>query len=224
MRILLVEDDKAIARFVEKGLKENAFSVDVASNGEDGLHLAVEENYDLIILDIMLPIVSGDVILKTIRAEGIETPVIFLTAKEAQEDIVDGLNIGADDYMVKPFSFHELLARLRAILRRGKAGSSNLLCVADLTLDMLKREVKRGDIVIELTSKEYAILEYLIRHTDQVVTRTMISEHVWNYDFDTSTNVIDVHVNHLRSKVDEEFSPRLIHTVRGAGYVLKDKG
>jgi len=224
MKILLVEDDKAIARFVEKGLKENTFSVDVASNGEDGLHLAVEENYDLIILDIMLPVVSGDAILKTIRAEGIETPVIFLTAKEAQEDIVDGLNIGADDYMVKPFSFHELLARIRAILRRGKAGSSNLLRVADLTLDLLRREVKRGDIVIELTSKEYAILEYLIRHPDQVVTRTMISEHVWNYDFDTSTNVIDVHMNHLRSKVDKGFSPKVIYTVRGAGYVLKDKG
>lgn len=224
MKILLVEDDKAIARFVEKGLKENAFSVDVAGNGEDGLHLAVEEDYDLIILDIMLPVIDGYEILRTMRNKDIHTPVIFLTAKDTQKDIIDGLNIGADDYVVKPFSFHELLARIRAILRRGKAASSSVLRVANLTLDLLTREVKRENTVIDLTSKEYAVLEYLMRNAGEVLTRTMISEHVWNYDFDTTTNVIDVHINHLRSKIDKGFSPQLIHTIRGAGYVLKDKG
>ena len=223
MRILLIEDDKAVARFVGKGLKENDYSVDVAVNGEDGLHLATEEDYDLVILDIMLPQLSGDEILRIMRDKGITTPVIFLTAKDSQTDIVDGLNVGADDYMVKPFSFHELLARIRAILRRGKATIPTLLKVANLTLDQLTREVRRDNTVIELTPKEYGLLEYLMRNAGQVVTRTMISEHVWNYDFDTATNIIDVHINHLRSKVDKGFSSELIYTVRGVGYVLKEK-
>ena len=224
MKILLVEDDESVARFVKKGLGENGFTVDVAVNGEDGLHLAIEEKYDLIILDIMLPKVNGDEILRTMRHTNIETPVIFLTAKDAQKDIIDGFNVGADDYMVKPFSFHELLARIRAILRRGKTSSSTVLSVGNLTLDQLTREVKRDDTVIDLTPKEYALLEYFMRHAGQVLTRTMISEHVWNYDFDTMTNVIDVHINHLRSKVDKDFSPKVIHTIKGVGYVLKEKG
>jgi len=224
MRILLVEDDKAVARFVEKGLKENAFSVDVVGNGEDGLHMASTEDYDFIILDIMLPRLSGDMILRDLRKNGINTPVIFLTAKDSEKDVIDGLNIGADDYMVKPFSFHELLARVRAVLRRGKDASPTLLSVANLTVDQLTREVKRNDALIELTPKEYALLEYLMRNAGHVLTRTMISEHVWNYNFDTTTNIIDVHINHLRSKVDKDFSPKLIHTVKGVGYVLKEKG
>jgi heavy metal response regulator len=223
MRVLLVEDDTSVARFVAKGLQENSFAVDVATNGEDGLHLATQEHYDLIILDIMLPVLSGDRVLVQLREGGNTTPVMFLTARDSVGSIVEGLNQGADDYLVKPFSFHELLARIRAILRRGKEASSPLYQVADLTLNQLTREVKRGDAVIELTAKEYALLEYLLQNTGQVLTRTMISEHVWRYDFDTMTNIIDVHINHLRSKIDRDASRKLIHTVKGVGYVLKTK-
>jgi heavy metal response regulator len=223
MRILLVEDDRDVARFIKKGLKENSFSVDIAENGEDGLYLATQENYDLIILDIMLPLLSGDKILYHLRKKGNSTPVIFLSAKDSVKNIVNGLNLGADDYIVKPFSFHELLARIRAILRREKKVLSPVLRVADLTLNQITREVRRGDSPIELTPKEYALLEYLMINEGQVLTRTMISEHIWNYDFDPMTNIIDVHINHLRSKIDKGFSPKLIHTVKGVGYVLKEK-
>ncbi|HPD60998.1 MAG TPA: winged helix-turn-helix domain-containing protein [Thermodesulfobacteriota bacterium] len=223
MKILLVEDDNNVARFVEKGLKENYFSVDVAENGEDGLHLATQEIYDLIILDIMLPILSGEKILLHLRERGNTTPVIFLTARDAEKSIVNGLNLGADDYIVKPFSFYELLARIMAILRRGKEVVSPILRYADLTLNQISREVRRGDVFIELTPKEYALIEYFMRNPGQILTRTMISEHVWNYNFDTMTNIIDVHINHLRSKIDKDFSPKLIHTVKGVGYVLKRK-
>ena len=223
MKILLVEDDKNVARFIEKGLKENSFSVDIAENGEDGLHLATQENYDLIILDIMLPLLSGDKILLHLRERGNTTPVIFLTAKDSEGSIVNGLNLGADDYIVKPFSFYELLARIRAILRRGKEVVSPTLQYADLSLNQISREVRRGDALIDLTPKEYALLEYFMKNPDQVLTRTMLSEHIWNYNFDTMTNVIDVHINHLRSKIDNAFSPKLIHTVKGVGYVFKEK-
>ncbi len=223
MKILLVEDDKNVARFIEKGLKENSFSVDIAENGEDGLHLATQENYDLIILDIMLPLLSGDKILLHLRERGNTTPVIFLTAKDSEGSIVNGLNLGADDYIVKPFSFYELLARIRAILRRGKEVVSPTLQYADLSLNQISREVRRGDALIDLTPKEYALLEYFMKNPDQVLTRTMLSEHIWNYNFDTMTNVIDVHINHLRSKIDNDFSPKLIHTVKGVGYVFKEK-
>ena len=223
MKILLVEDDKNVARFIEKGLKENSFSVDVAENGEDGLHLATQENYDLIILDIMLPLLSGDKILLHLRERGNITPVIFLTAKDSEGSIVNGLNLGADDYIVKPFSFYELLARIRALLRRGKEVVSPTLQYADLSLNQISREVRRGDALIDLTPKEYALLEYFMKNPDQVLTRTMLSEHIWNYNFDTMTNVIDVHINHLRSKIDNDFSPKLIHTVKGVGYVFKGK-
>lgn len=223
MKILLVEDDKNVARFIAKGLKENSFSVDIAENGEDGLHLATQENYDLIILDIMLPLLSGDKILLHLRERGNTTPVIFLTAKDSQGSIVNGLNLGADDYIVKPFSFHELLARIRAILRRGKEVVSPLLQYADLSLNQVTREVRRGDAFIDLTPKEYALLEYFMRNPGQVLTRTMLSEHIWNYNFDTMTNIIDVHINHLRAKIDKDFSPKLIHTVKGVGYVFKGK-
>lgn len=223
MRILLVEDDRSVAWFIEKGLKESGFSIDVAFNGENGLHLAMEEAYDLIILDIMLPFLSGDEVLRQVRATGKGTPVIFLTARDSVKDIVTGLDLGADDYIIKPFSFHELLARIRAILRRGREQSSTVLCIADLTLNQITREVKRGNASIELTPKEYALLEYLMKNAGQVLTRTMISEHVWDYNFDTMTNIIDVHINHLRSKVDKGFERKLIHTVKGVGYVFKEQ-
>jgi len=223
MKILLVEDDRHVARFVEKGLRENSFSVDIAENGEDGLYLATEESYDLIILDIMLPFLTGDKILHHLREAGNNIPAIFLTAKDSTTNIVNGLNLGADDYIVKPFSLHELLARIRAILRRGKESSQSVLKIADLTLNQVTREIRRGGIDIELTPKEYSLLEYFMRAEGHVLTRTMISEHIWNYDFDPMTNIIDVHINHLRSKIDKNFSPKLIHSVKGVGYVLKRK-
>jgi len=171
----------------------------------------------------MLPFLDGYKILRHLREIGNNTPVIFLTAKDSVKDVVNGLNLGADDYIVKPFSFHELLARIKAVLRRGKEFSPPILKVADLTLNQHTREVKRGNTLIELTPKEYSLLEYLMRNEGQVLTRTMISEHIWNYDFDTMTNIIDVHINHLRSKIDKNFSPKLIHTIKGVGYVLKQR-
>jgi len=225
MRILLVEDDRGITQFVKKGLLENSYSVDVAYDGEKGLYSVLHENYDLIILDIMLPKLDGRVILKEMRSKGILTPVIFLTAKDLEKDIVEGLSLGADDYLVKPFSFNELLARIRAILRRTKEVSSpSRLQIANLRLEMEGHRVFRDKIKIELTPKEYAILELFMRHPGQIITRTMISERVFDYHFDTSTNVIDVHVSHLRNKIDKDFEPKLLHTVKGVGYVLEDRG
>jgi heavy metal response regulator len=225
MKILLVEDDKGIARFVKKGLLENSFSVDVAFDGEDGLFLALHRGYDLIILDIMLPKMDGIEILKRMRRTEIQTPVIFLTAKDSEKDIVQGLNSGADDYITKPFSFNELLARIRALLRREKSsGFSPRLQVADLILEFDKHRVLRGNTRIELTPKEYALLELFMRHPGQIITRTMIAEKVWDYHFDSGTNIIDVHVSHLRNKIDKDFETRLLHTVKGVGYVLEDRG
>ena len=225
MKILLVEDDKGIARFVKKGLLESFFSVDVAYNGETGLHLALHGKYDLLILDIMLPILDGKEILKEIRSKGIQTPVIFLTAKDSERDIIQGLNLGADDYLVKPFSFNELLARLQAILRREKKGSfPSRLQVGNLILEPEGHRVFRDKIKIELTPKEYALLEYFMRHSGQILTRTMIAEKVFDYHFDTATNVVDVHVFHLRNKIDKNFEPKLLHTIKGVGYVLEDRG
>ncbi len=225
MRILLVEDDRGITQFVKKGLLENSYSVDVAYDGEKGLYSVLHENYDLIILDIMLPKLDGRVILKEMRSKGILTPVIFLTAKDLEKDIVEGLSLGADDYLIKPFSFNELLARIRAILRRTKEiKSPSILQVANLTLEIEGHRVFRDKIRIELTPKEYALLEFFMRHPGQIITRTMISEKVFDYHFDTSTNVIDVHVSHLRNKIDKDFEPKLLHTVKGVGYVLEERG
>jgi len=225
MRILLVEDDKGIVRFVKKGLLENSFSVDVAVNGEEGVDSALHRQYDLIVLDILLPKLDGREVLKKIRSMDIQTPVIFLTAKDSEADIVHGLNLGADDYLTKPFSFNELLARIQAILRRGKPMSSlSRLQLADLILELDGHRVFRDKIKIELTPKEYALLEFLMRHPGQIITRTMISEKVWDYHFDTSTNIIDVHVSHLRNKIDKDFEPKLLHTLKGVGYVLEDRG
>jgi len=224
MKILLVEDDKGIARFVEKGLLENSFSVDVAFDGEDGLFLATHRNYELIILDIMLPKMDGLEILKRVRGIGVQTPVIFLTVRDSEKDIVQGLNLGADDYISKPFSFNELLARIRAILRRGKGGSTlSRIQIANLILEVDGHRVYRDKAKIELTPKEYALLEYFMRHPGQIITRTMISENIWDYHFDSVTNIIDVHVSHLRNKIDKNFEPKLLHTVKGVGYVLEER-
>jgi len=225
MRILLVEDDKGIVRFVKKGLLENSFSVDVATNGEEGLEWVLHKGYDLIVLDILLPKMDGREILKRLREKEIQTPVIFLTAKDSESDIVKGLNLGADDYLTKPFSFNELLARIQAILRRGKPISSpSRLQLANLILEPDGHRIYREKIKIELTPKEYALLEFFMRHPGEIVTRTMISEKIFDYHFDTSTNVIDVHVSHLRNKIDKDFEPKLLHTLKGVGYVLEDRG
>ena len=225
MKILLVEDDKAIVRFVKKGLLENAFSVDVGFDGEEGLFLAIHRKYDLVILDIMLPEIDGIEVLKRMRGTGVHTPVIFLTARDREKDIVHGLNLGADDYMTKPFSFNELLARIRAISRRGKMVTvSSSLQVANLILELDGHRVFRDETKIDLTPKEYALLEFFIRHSGQIVTRTMVSEKIWDYHFDSGTNIIDVHVSHLRNKIDKGFEPKLLHTIKGVGYVLEDRG
>lgn len=221
MRILLVEDDKDVARFICKGLKENLFVVEQVFDGEEALELIIQERYDLIILDILLPKIDGFEILEKVRAKGVETPVLILTAKDTKRDVVKGLNLGADDYLVKPFSFSELLARIRAILRRGKIQRPTELKVANLILNQITREVRRDNVKIELTPKEYALLEYFMQNPGQILTRTMILDAVWDYNFDPLTNVIDVHINHLRKKIDRDFTPKLLHTVKGVGYVLK---
>src|SRR4030042_6577802 len=202
MRILLVEDDKGIVRFVRKGLLENSFSVDVASDGEEGLEWALHKGYHLIVLDIMLPKMDGREVLKRFREKEIQTPVIFLTAKDSERDIIQGLNLGADDYLTKPFSFNELLARIGALLRRGRGVSfPSTLQVANLILDVEGHRAFRDKIKIELTPKEYTLLEFFMRHPGQIVTRTMVAEKVWDYHFDTGTNVIEVHIFHPRSKI-----------------------
>jgi heavy metal response regulator len=223
MRVLFVEDEKRIAHFVQKGLRESYFAVDVAYDGEEGLHLALHEHYDLLILDILLPKVDGIEILKSVRQKGIETPAIFLTAKDAERDVVEGLNLGADDYIVKPFSINELLARIRAILRRTKGETALELRVADLSMDLRTHRVFRRGKRIDLTPKEHALLEYLMRNEGQIVTRTMISESVWDYYCDSLTNVVDVHIYHLRNKIDRGFEPKLLHTIKGVGYVLENR-
>ena len=222
MKILVIEDEKKVANFLQKGLKEEQYVVDVAYDGLEGEDLATTNDYDLILLDIMLPGKDGIEILKTLRRQQINTPVIMLTAKEMVEDKIEGFNAGCDDYISKPFSFEELLVRIRAVLRRGSGPLSNVLTFADLTLDLISHKVIRGDREIELTAKEYTLLEYLVRNPNRVLTRTMIAEHVWDYNYDSFTNVIDVYINYLRNKVDRGFATKLIHTVRGVGYVMKE--
>jgi DNA-binding response OmpR family regulator len=194
----------------------------VAYDGEEGLHLGSEGQYDLIILDIMLPKINGLEILSQLRTEGNDIPILLLTAKDAVDDRVTGLNKGADDYLTKPFAFSELLARVRVLLRRGKAEVKTILQIADLTLDLVSHKVNRGGDEIELTGKEYSLLEYFIRNQEKVLTRTMIAEHVWDYNFDTFTNVIDVYINHLRNKIDKGRQGKLLHTLRGVGYIMKE--
>lgn len=221
MRILVVEDEKKVSRFLQQGLEEEHYSVDIAHDGQQGEILASTANYDLIILDVLLPKKDGLAVLAELRHKRINTPVLLLTAKAATEDKVAGLDTGADDYLTKPFSFSELLARVRSLLRRSASEKSTLLNVADLQLDTVTHKARRAEKLIELTAREYALLEYFMRNVARVLTRTIISEHIWNYNFDTGTNVVDVYINHLRSKIDDGFEKKLLHTVRGVGYVLK---
>jgi heavy metal response regulator len=223
MRILVVEDEEKVASFIRKGLQEEHYAVDVALDGEEGLTMAQINPYDLVILDLMLPKLDGFRVLQRMRNDGVDAPVLVLTARDGVGDKVRGLDLGADDYLTKPFAFAELLARVRAILRRGRPQRAPVLKVADLTLDPASRRVMRAGKTIELTAKEFALLEYLMRHPGQVLTRTMISEHVWDQSFDSYTNVIDVYVNYLRKKIDQGFEPKLIQTIRGVGYVLREE-
>jgi heavy metal response regulator len=222
MRILLVEDDKKVASFIRKGLEEEGYAVDVAAEGEAGLFMGLDRLHDLIILDVMLPKKPGFQVLRELRQAKVATPVLMLTARDTVEDKVQGLDAGADDYLTKPFVFAELLARVRALLRRRAETRSPRLQVADLVLDPATRSVTREGQPITLTNREFALLEYLMRNAGRVLTRTAITEHVWDYDFDSGTNVIDVYVNYLRKKIDAGHEPKLLHTVRGAGYVLRE--
>ena len=221
MRILIVEDEKKVAGFIKKGLEEETYAVDVAYDGEEGFHLADMNQYDMIILDLMLPKMDGLEVLTRLRDKKVSTPILLLTAKDAVDDKVTGLNKGADDYLTKPFAFSELLARIRSLLRRGQSETQTELKVGDLTLDMVSHKVSRNGEEIELTGKEYSLLEYFMRNEGKVLTRTMIAEHVWDYNFDTFTNVIDVYVNHLRKKIDKKYPAKLLHTLRGVGYVMR---
>jgi heavy metal response regulator len=221
MRILVVEDDKKIANFIKRGLKEESYAVDVAYDGEEGHFLATTNDYDLVLLDLMIPKMDGITLCKKLRGDKVTVPVIMLTAKDELQDKVEGFNSGADDYLTKPFAFEELLARVRAHSRRKLDAAPTRHEVGDLTLDLLSHKIERANKEIFLTTKEYALLEYLMRHAGEVVTRTMISEHVWDVHFDVATNAIEVYINYLRSKVDQGHKKKLIHTIRGRGYMLK---
>jgi heavy metal response regulator len=222
MRILVIEDEKKVADFIKRGLKEEGYAVDVASDGEEGLFQAMEISYDLILLDLMLPKLDGINLCKKLRENHIQTPLIMLTAKDSVQDKVTGLDSGADDYLTKPFSFEELLARIRALLRKERGHQLSRLQVADLVLDLVSHKVWSGKEEIILTAKEYALLEYFMRNAGTIITRTMIAEHVWDINFDTFTNVIDVYVNYLRNKIDKDRHNKLIHTIRGRGYMIKE--
>lgn len=221
MRILVIEDEKKVARFLKLGLEAEDHEVDSAYDGEAGERMAMATEYDVIVLDIMLPKKNGIEVLKTIRGSGRTTPVLILTAKGSLEDKVEGLDEGADDYLVKPFAFAEFIARVRSLGRRGGSEKATVLKVADLELDPITRKAKRAGREIELTNREYALLEYFVRNVNRVLTRTVISEHIWEYNFDTGTNIVEVYVNKLRNKIDSGFDMKLIHTVRGAGYMMK---
>ena len=220
MRVLVVEDESSIAQFVRQGLSEAGYAIDLAWDGQEGLDYALAAEYDAIVLDILLPKMDGLRLLQELRARGCKTPVLLLTARDTVEDRVAGLDSGADDYLVKPFAFPELLARLRAVLRRPPLQVEPILRAADLELDTARREVRRSGRLIELSAREFALLEYLLRHCNQVLTRTQIAEHVWNFDFYNESNVIDVYIGYLRRKIDQGFEPSLLHTVRGVGYRL----
>jgi len=224
MRVLVVEDKRHIADFIQKTLAEHSYAVDIAYDGEEVLDWPGLGEFDAIVLDIMLPKRDGIEVCRVLRERGLRTPILMLTARDAVEDRVRGLDSGADDYLVKPFAYTELLARLRAITRRHDTNKTTVLQVGDLTVDTASRRVSRAGQDIELRTKEYAILEYMCRYPDQVLTRGMIADHVWNYDFENASNVIDVHVRNLRAKVDDGFSQKLIQTVRGAGYRISPRG
>ncbi len=223
MTILVVEDEIKISRFIKKGLEMEHYTVDLAYDGSEGLEKSEINNYDLIILDIMLPKMSGIEVCKKIRERKIDTPVIMLTARDTIEDRVSGLDAGADDYLIKPFAFGELVARIRALLRREKTVKSTKLQVGDLVLDPATHEVYRGGKEVQLSSKEYRLLDYMMRRPGHVCTRTMIGEHIWGYNFTEDSNVIDVYISYLRRKIDKGFKNKLIHTVRDVGYKIQDK-
>ncbi len=222
MRILVAEDERKVASFIRQGLEEEGHAVEVAADGPTALERAVEgPPFDLVVLDVMLPRRDGFAVLKALRERRVPTPVLLLTARDSVADKVTGLDLGADDYLTKPFAFEEFLARVRALLRRAAGQRSPVLRLADLTLDPSTRAVRRGSRAIELTAREYALLEYFLRNAGRVLTRPMIAEHVWGLDFDPESNIIDVYVGYLRRKIDVEGEPRLLHTVRGVGYVLR---
>jgi DNA-binding response OmpR family regulator len=223
MKILVVEDEKKVASFIKRGLEEEKFEVNTAFDGDEGMKLALEGGYNLIILDVVLPKRDGLSVVKELRARKMMVPVLMLTAKDSLEDIVAGLNSGSDDYLSKPFAFAELLARVRALLRRSELERGAEIRFADLRLDPVTHKVWRKDKEIDLTAKEYSLLEFFMRNPNQVLTRTTIAEHVWDYVFDSFTNIIDVYVNYLRKKVDRDADTKLIHTVRGVGYILREE-
>jgi heavy metal response regulator len=223
MTVLIVEDEVKITRFIKKGLELEHYTVEVAYDGKEALDKAIINSYDLIILDIMIPKIDGIKVCKKLRQEKIDTPIIMLTAKDTIEDKIKGLDAGADDYLIKPFSFGELIARARALLRREKTVKSTKLKVADLELNPASHEVYRGSKEITLSSKEYKLLNYMMRRPGQICTRTMIGEHIWGYNFTDDSNIIDVYISYLRSKVDKGFKNRLIHTIRDVGYKIQDK-
>lgn len=223
MRILVVEDEKKVSSFIKRGLEEEKYEVEIAGDGEEGLKMAMEKPYDLIVLDWMLPKRDGLSVVKELRSRNTMTPVLMLTAKDSVDDIVAGLDSGSDDYLTKPFAFAELLARVRALMRRSEMDRGAEIRFSDLRLDPVTHKVWRGEKEIDLTAKEYALLEYFMRNPNQVLTRTMIADHVWDYTFDSFTNIIDVYVNYLRKKIDRDSERKLIHTVRGVGYILKEE-
>jgi DNA-binding response OmpR family regulator len=220
MRILVVEDEAKVAGFIKKGLEEEGYAVDVALDGAEGLAQVGQNVYDAVVLDLMLPKVNGIEVMREVRAKKLNVPVLMLTARDTLADKIQGLDAGADDYLTRPFAFEELLARIRSLLRRGKAEVA-MLKVGDLMLDPATRKVKRGQKEIILTSKEFSLLEYMMRNVNKPLTRTTLSEHVWDINFDRMTNVVDVYINFLRNKIDKDYEPKLIHTVRGVGYILK---
>jgi len=224
MRILVIEDDPRVASFIRRGLSADKFLVDVAPDGQSGLELAVSKDYSLIVLDLMLPGMTGQDVLAVLRKTNRVVPVLVLTARGAVRDKVELFQKGCDDYMTKPFAFAEFQARVKALLRRGKTETQDALQVADLRVDFNKRQVTRGGKKIDLTLKEFALLEYLVRNAGQVLSRSMIVDHVWDQSFDSFTNVVDVYIRYLRNKIDQGFEPKLIHTVRGVGYVLNAEG
>ncbi|MHB1417267.1 MAG: response regulator transcription factor [Chloroflexota bacterium] len=221
MRILVVEDEEQLAGILKRGLQEHGYAVDVVQDGEDGLAMAETGEHDLVVLDVMLPGLSGFEVARALRARRVNTPILMLTARDSVDDRVTGLDSGADDYLVKPFAFRELVARVRALLRREEKTRDPVLRVADLEVDTVSREVRRAERAVSLTTKEYAVLEYLVRNPNRVLTRTQISEHVWDYDFTAMSNVVDVYIRYLRRKLDDGHQFKLIHTVRGIGYQLK---
>lgn len=223
MRILIAEDEKSLNRIIAKQLKASGYSVDCAFNGEEAYDLISMTDYDAAVFDVMMPKIDGFSLLRKIRNEGNNLPVLFLTARDSIEDRVEGLDIGADDYLVKPFAFEELLARIRVLIRKNSVSNSNVITVADLTVDISKRRVTRGGREISLSAKEYELLQYLAVNNGIVLSREKIEDHIWNYDYEGGTNVVDVYIRYLRKKIDDGFDKKLIHTVRGMGYVLREE-